>query len=71
MQLVFYGHSHVWNHFVSDSGINFLGTSNVGNSYGAAWDEERREVPTKDQEDYTTVGDPNALKPVIPTISPL
>jgi hypothetical protein len=51
--------------------MNFLGTSNLGNSYGAGWDEERREVPTKDQEDYTTVGDPNVLKPVIPTISPL
>lgn len=34
-QLVFYGHSHLWNRFVSESGLHFLETSNVGNSYGA------------------------------------
>ncbi|MBK1986012.1 fibronectin type III domain-containing protein [Sphaerospermopsis aphanizomenoides BCCUSP55] len=71
VQLVFYGHSHLWNRFVSDRGMHFLETSNVGNSYGAAWGERKREVPANYQEDYTAIGDPNGLEPVIPTISPL
>ncbi|MBD2293880.1 metallophosphoesterase [Anabaena sphaerica FACHB-251] len=71
VQLVFYGHSHLWNRFVSSSGMHFLETSNVGNSYGAAWGERKREVPTGYQEDYTEIGDPNGLEPIIPTISPL
>ncbi|RUS97884.1 hypothetical protein DSM107003_17590 [Trichormus variabilis SAG 1403-4b] len=71
MQLVFYGHSHLWNRFVSSSGMNFLETSNVGNSYGAAWGERKREVPTSYQENYTAIGDPNGLEPVLPTIAPL
>ncbi|AFZ57092.1 metallophosphoesterase [Anabaena cylindrica FACHB-243] len=71
VQLVFYGHSHLWNRFVSSSGMHFLETSNVGNSYGAAWGERKREVPTGYQEDYTEIGDPNGLKPVLPSIAPL
>lgn len=71
VQLVFYGHSHLWNRFVSSSGMNFLETSNVGNSYGAAWGERKREVPTSYQENYTAIGDPNGLEPVLPTIAPL
>ncbi|MFM2062147.1 MAG: hypothetical protein RLZZ507_1817 [Cyanobacteriota bacterium] len=72
VQLVFYGHSHLWNRFVSDSGMHFLETSNVGNSYGAAWGERKREVPVNyPEEDYTRIGDPNGLEPVIPTIAPL
>jgi hypothetical protein len=71
VQLVFYGHSHLWNRFVSSHGIHFLETSNVGNSYGAAWGERKREVPTGYREEYTALGDPNGLEPVIPTISPL
>lgn len=35
VQLVFYGHSHLWNRFRNQSGMNFLETSNVGNTYGA------------------------------------
>jgi hypothetical protein len=33
-QLVFYGHSHLWNRFVSPKGTNFLESSNMGNSCG-------------------------------------
>ncbi|BCL38916.1 purple acid phosphatase family protein [Nostoc sp. MS1] len=68
VQLVFYGHSHLWNRFVSSSGMHFLETSNVGNSYGAAWGERKREVPTSYQEEYIALGDPNGLEPVVPTI---
>ncbi|WP_242044543.1 purple acid phosphatase family protein [Anabaena azotica] len=71
VQLVFYGHSHLWNRFVSSRGMHFLETSNVGNSYGAAWGERKREVPTGYREEYTALGDPNGLEPVVPTISPL
>ncbi|QLE48129.1 metallophosphoesterase [Nostoc sp. C057] len=71
VQLVFYGHSHLWNRFVSPSGMHFLETSNVGNTYGAAWGDRKREVPIGYQEDYVKVGDPNGLEPIVPTISPL
>lgn len=72
VQLVFYGHSHLWNRFVSESGMHFLETSNVGNSYGAAWGERKRDIPVNYPEnDYTRIGDPNGLEPVIPNISPL
>ncbi|MBD2777079.1 purple acid phosphatase family protein [Iningainema tapete] len=71
VQLVFYGHSHLWNRFRSQSGMHFLETSNVGNSYGAAWDDHKREVPIGYKEDYTELGDPYGLDPVVPTIAPL
>jgi hypothetical protein len=71
VQLVLYGHSHLWNRFVSLNGMHFLETSNIGNSYGAAWGERKREVPTGYQEEYIALGDPNGLEPVVPTINPL
>ncbi len=71
VQLVFYGHSHLWNRFVSSSGMHFLESSNVGNSYGAYLGNEKRPVPTDEQTDYAATGDPNGLEPVIPTIAPL
>ncbi|MBW4592555.1 MAG: metallophosphoesterase [Brasilonema angustatum HA4187-MV1] len=71
VQLVFYGHSHLWNRFCSQSGMHFLETSNVGNSYGAAWSDNKREVPVGYKEDYAELGDPYGLEPVVPTIVPL
>ncbi len=71
VQLVFYGHSHLWNRFVSSSGMHFLETSNVGNSYGAFAGEKRRFVPPGYREDYSAIGDPNGLEPVVPTVAPL
>jgi hypothetical protein len=71
VQLVFYGHSHLWNRFISASGMHFLETSNVGNSYGAAWGERQREIPNNYQKDCIAIGDPNGLQPIVPTISPL
>jgi hypothetical protein len=69
VHLVFYGHSHLWNRFLSPGGINFLESSNVGNSYGAHWGENRRPVPAGSP--YATIGDPNGLEPIIPTLAPL
>ncbi len=81
VQLVFYGHSHLWNRFVGPSGLNFLETSNVGNSYGAHVSDNPREVPTAEaataaglkpfRETYRATGDPNGLIPVVPTLAPL
>jgi hypothetical protein len=83
VQLVFYGHSHLWNRFVNPQGMHFLESSNVGNSYGAYVDDKPRNVPTNAQaqqilgeplafpDDYAVMGDPYGLQPIVPTIAPL
>lgn len=76
VQLVFYGHSHLWNRFVSPSGMHFLETSNVGNSYGAAYGDNHRdnlpdlEKPQFSQKNYLSLGNPNGLEPQVPNIQP-
>lgn len=70
VQLVFYGHSHLWNRFVSSSGTHYLETSNVGNSYGAHVGENKRPVPVGYQENYAAIEDPNGREPIMPTIAP-
>ncbi|NJN01994.1 MAG: metallophosphoesterase [Leptolyngbyaceae cyanobacterium SL_1_1] len=78
-QLVFYGHDHIWNRFVSSSGMNFLESSNVGNTYNAHWGDRARAVPQQQEADlagfeadnYVPVGDPYGLEPVVPAIAPL
>jgi hypothetical protein len=69
VQFVFYGHSHLWNRFTSASGIHFLESSNVGNSYGAHQEGNPRPIPP--DAPYAAVGNPNGLEPILPTISPL
>ncbi len=72
VQLVLYGHSHLWNRFVSPTRMHFLETSNVGNSYGAAtMGGKKREVPNGNDKDYVAIGDPNGLEPIVPSIIPL
>lgn len=71
VQFVFYGHSHLWNRFISPSGMHFLESSNVGNSYGAYLGDKRRNVPENYREEYAAVGDPNGWEAVVPTIAPL
>ncbi|MGB5974402.1 MAG: metallophosphoesterase [Nodosilinea sp.] len=80
VDLVLYGHSHLWNRFVSPQGTHYLETSNVGNSYGAFWQDAARPVPPETIEgsaityppaDYVAQGDPNGLQPVVPTLAPL
>ncbi|MBE9127397.1 MULTISPECIES: purple acid phosphatase family protein [unclassified Coleofasciculus] len=71
VQLVLYGHSHIWNRFVSSRGMHFLETSNVGNTYGAFMRDKQRQVPKSDRKNYIATGDPNGLEPVIPTLAPL
>ncbi|MEM8810912.1 MAG: metallophosphoesterase family protein, partial [Cyanobacteria bacterium P01_G01_bin.38] len=75
VQLVYYGHSHVWNRFESPSGIHFLESSNVGNTYGVYLENKPRPVPQLKAgegldsfiENYIAIGDPNELEPVVPT----
>jgi uncharacterized membrane protein len=80
VDLVFYGHSHLWNRFESPSGTHYLETSNVGNTYWAYWKDKVRPVPpaaatevlggfTPDY--YIPQGDPNGLEPVVPSLAPL
>jgi hypothetical protein len=73
VQLVFYGHSHLWNRFASPVGMHFLETSNVGNTYGAYTfaNKQRRPIPIGFQETYAAMGDPNGLEPMVPILSPL
>ena len=75
VQLVFYGHSHLWNRFQSPAGTHYLESSNVGNTYGAFWygaswktESPRRVAPEESDAAY---GDPNGLDPIAPTIDPL
>ncbi|WP_008309314.1 purple acid phosphatase family protein [Leptolyngbya sp. PCC 6406] len=79
VDLVLYGHSHIWNRFVSPSGLNFLETSNVGNTYGAFLHQSRPIPPAAPTEEldkfqadyYAAQGDPNGLSPILPTLAPL
>ena len=68
VQLIYYGHSHLWNRFISKKGTHYLESSNVGNSYGAHLKGNPRPVPPNSP--YATFGDPNGLAPITPTISP-
>ncbi|MGF1569607.1 MAG: metallophosphoesterase family protein [Nodosilinea sp.] len=80
VDLVFYGHSHLWNRFTSPQGTHYLETSNVGNTYGAFWQDQSRPVPPTEGANilggftasyYVAQGDPNGLEPVVPTLAPL
>lgn len=69
VHLVLNGHSHLWNRFRTFAGVNWLETSNVGNSYGA-YDRTSgsyRDVPRG----YVRQGDPGGLAPLTPTVAPL
>jgi hypothetical protein len=65
VQLVLYGHSHLWNRFCDASGIHFLETSNVGNSYGL--ESSLRQVGQSSPTALTSV---HGLPAVVPTIAP-
>jgi hypothetical protein len=71
VQLVYYGHSHLWNRFQSASGMHLLESSNVGNSYGAHLGDKKREIPPYNPQNYIAIGDPNGLQPIVPSIAPL
>lgn len=82
VNLVINGHSHLWNRFVTENGLNYLQTSNVGNSYGGVYTEKdaRFTLPTSfnkndpyyiikdtwNMNNYALYGDPEGLEPVSP-----
>lgn len=72
VELVFNGHSHVWNRFQTQGEMNYLESSNVGNSYGAFYqDKGRAEIIPNDMtyfdaKDFALSGDPSGLKPIAP-----
>jgi hypothetical protein len=71
VHLVHNGHSHLWNRFRNAAGVNWIETSNVGNSYGAFDDSSGRSRALPAHPDNVLQGDPGGLEPVVPTIAPL
>ncbi|REE04721.1 S-layer homology domain-containing protein [Citricoccus muralis] len=74
VDLVFNGHSHLWNRFESEHGVNYLETSNVGNSYGAYHElsGDSRPVPGApwNADNYVEQGSPGGLEPIVPSERP-
>ena len=76
VDLVYYGHCHLWNRFEQKTErgtVHYLESSHGGNTHGAAWGENERFIPDELRGDrnYTPVGDPNGLVPIMPTLAPL
>ncbi|MCG8349850.1 MAG: calcium-binding protein [Chloroflexales bacterium] len=77
VQLVHTGHSHMWNRARVGT-LNYLETSNVGNTFGAYFDNLNRraswaglypDTPKWDPADYPRAGDPHGREPIFPTMS--
>lgn len=73
VQLVHQGHSHVWFHLQNAAGVNYLETSNVGNSFGCFLKgyKERENLPDDpryESSNYVSTGDPHGLLPIPPTV---
>ena len=86
VDMVFNAHSHLWNRFQTDSGMNILETSNNGNTYNAfldtlsrtdAWPSvfnggDRAALASYwDEENYILQGDPYGLSPIAPNLAEL
>jgi hypothetical protein len=74
VELVLFGHTHVWNRFRNGAGVHFLETSNVGNTFGAYLPGgPARVVPGPGdgfREPYAVHGDAAGLAPVVPSVAP-
>lgn len=87
VDMVFNAHSHLWNRFRTDSGMNILETSNNGNTYNAFLDTKSRTdawpsalnsgnsraalASNWNVDDYVLQGDPYGLSPIAPTLASL
>lgn len=77
VQLVYTGHSHLWNRFKSQNGTtNWLESSNTGNSYGAHHElsgAERSAVPPApwNTADHPAQGNPGEFAPIMPNLAPV
>ncbi len=72
VHLVHSGHSHIWFRMEKEQ-VNYLETSNVGNSFGCYLDgyAHRENIPKEPNYNYSyypTTGDPHGLLPINPTI---
>lgn len=74
VDLVHNGHSHLWNRFESENGVNYIETSNTGNTYGAYHELSGRSRPIPpepwDASNYLAQGNPGGLEPIIPNVQP-
>lgn len=76
VDLVLTGHSHLWWRMQNEAGVNFMESSNVGNSFGCYLEGYRERgnalSPVNDgrynAENYTIVGDPHGLEPIFPSV---
>ncbi|MBF9129626.1 metallophosphoesterase [Plantactinospora sp. S1510] len=71
VHLVHNGHAHLWNRFRNPAGVNWLETSNVGNSYGAYDVSSGVSRTLPEDPDLVRQGDPGGLTPIVPTVAPL
>lgn len=86
VDLLFTAHSHVWNRFKTDLGMNILESSNIGNTYNCyLGSDERTDYPSAidkndprhgiadcwNKDNYVLSGDPYGLKPEAPSIKSL
>ncbi len=73
VQLVLFGHSHLWQHIAMPQGLHYLETANVGNNYGCYLEggEERGNHPDDpmfEASNYARSGDPGGLQPTPPSV---
>jgi len=86
VDMVFNAHSHLWNRFQTESGMNILETSNNGNTYNAFLDTKSRTdawpsvfnggdraalAENWNQDNYVLQGDPYGLSPIAPNLAEL
>lgn len=67
VDLIFFGHSHIWQRMrLPNGGPHLLESSNVGNNYGCYYGGRTRWGPAFDLENHTPEGDPYGLEPIMP-----
>lgn len=85
VDIVYNAHSHIWNRFRTQHGMNIIETSNIGNTYNAFYDTKERTdawpsalntadirhslAPNWNQENFILQGDPYGLLPITPAVS--
>ncbi|MEM9950455.1 MAG: metallophosphoesterase [Chloroflexota bacterium] len=72
VNLVHTGHSHLWFRML-ENGINYMETSNIGNTFGCyVGGRTRSNVPDNpdlyNMDNYAATGDPHGLEPIVPNI---
>ena len=81
VDLVYTAHSHIWNRFMTASGMNILESSNIGNTYNCFYkDAVRSDYPSAlnaddprhsiagqwNEDNYVLSNDPYGLEPIYP-----